>query len=383
MKPPYSNLLAAVALVMPPLMASAQQEQWLEYRSSNQPKAYRWVDLSTNAPPGVALPAGLNPGAWFGRWTNGLDASGARVLCLAPTRRGGLCDQLYFDINGDGRLDNESPIRATQRDSTMSYFDPVKAVFKGEDGPVSYHVITRFYLFERTRAQLLIGSAGWYEGTVTIAGKPRRIQLIDNTVNAVFNDIAEAPYDSDRVTLLSGTPQDLYLGRYLEVDGQLAEISIARDGAFIKARPAEVSVGSVKVPPSLTEFTAYGPNGQFVRRPEKGTFTLPAGKYRAHGWTVERREQGTTWKLTGSQFGAAAAFEVASNQPVSLDVGEPVRAVLTFRESLVGGSFDLKLAGALGETVDIMRGDSRVSAPQLHFASVNGSFRATNTFEYG
>ena len=71
---------------------------------------------------------------------------------------------------------------------TMAYFEPVKLVFKGEDGPISYHLIVRFYQFGQERAQLLAGAGGWYEGKVTLAGKKRRVQLIDNTVNGVFND---------------------------------------------------------------------------------------------------------------------------------------------------------------------------------------------------
>jgi len=69
-------------------------------------------------------------------------------------------------------LDDESPVKCIRREDNESYFEPVKLVFKGEDGPISYHLICRFYQFDKQRGQLLTGRAGrWYEGNVTLAAR--------------------------------------------------------------------------------------------------------------------------------------------------------------------------------------------------------------------
>ena len=44
------------------------------------------------------------------------------------------------------------------------------------------------------------------------------------------------------------------------------------------------------MPEGLTQFTALGPVGHFVRKPVKGELELPVGKYRIHEWTLERKD---------------------------------------------------------------------------------------------
>jgi hypothetical protein len=377
-----SHVTLAVGLFA--LTAMAQQEQWLEYHTAPEPRGYRWLELTTNAPPNVAVPK-VQSGAYFGRWTNALDASGGRWFCLDRSRKSGPCDRIFFDSNGNGRLDDETPVTTTRREETMAYFEPIKVVFKGEDGPISYHLIVRFYQFSQERAQLLAGAGGWYEGTVTLAGKKHRIELIDNTVNGVFNDQAADPYQCDRVVIDGVKGIDRYLGRYLEVDGQLLRIEVARDGAFLKAQKAVgVETGTVRVPETISEFTAVGESGHFLRKPEKGEFTLPVGKYRVHGWTIDRKDaKGAAWSLTGSTFAKVAAFEVTADRSLVLNVGEPIRTPLQAIESKGQIAFSLRLVGNLGESVEIMRGKERPRAPQLQVASLASSFRSTNTFEYG
>ena len=36
---------------------------------------------------------------------------------------------------------------------------------------------------------------------------------------------------------------------------------------------------------------AFGENGHFVRKPAKGEFTLPAGKYRIQEWKIDRKDE--------------------------------------------------------------------------------------------
>jgi hypothetical protein len=333
----------------------------------------------------VAAPK-LGSQAQYGLWKTPLDAKGGRWICVDRTTKSGPCDRLFVDSNGNGRLDDESPLKATRRDEYMAYFDPVRIAFKSEDGPISYHLICRFYQFGTNRAQLLVGSGGMYQGKVSLGGKKHTVQIIDNTVNGVYNDISENPYDSDRIVLDEKENTSRYLGRWLEVDKELFQIEVAPDGAFIKVQPAlNVAMGQVRVPETISEFIAVGTNGHFVRKPIKGDVALPVGGYRVHGWTMDRKDaQGANWQLQGYSFGALARFTVSSSKPQMVNVGEPINAVLQATPLAKNEiSFSLRQQGNFGESLQVMKGQEQAPAPQLHVASLDRSFGTTNNFQYG
>ncbi|MCL4176267.1 MAG: hypothetical protein KJ072_00760 [Verrucomicrobia bacterium] len=363
--------------------ALAQSEQWLEYHTGPDTRGYRWLEVTTNPPPNIPLPT-LQPGAWYGRWTNGVDATGGRWFCLDRSRRTGPCDRLVFDRNGNDRLDDDAPVSASRREDYMTWFDPIKLVFKGEDGPVSYHIAARFYQFEREPPRLLFGAAGWYEGNVLLAGKKRRVQLIDNTVNGTFNDVGESPRECDRITIETGDEvYSGFLGRHLEIDEQLLQLEIPRDGAFLKAKPAaNVAMGTVRVPETITSLEVLGENGHFTRQPEQGASKLPAGSYRVISWESQRKDdKNDTWTLSGNDYDPVSSFRVSADQVATVHLGEPVYAALQLTESRSDLAFSLRLVGALGETVQIMRGNEQPRAPQLQVAGAG--FKATRNFEYG
>jgi hypothetical protein len=265
----------------------------------------------------------------------------------------------------------------------MAYFDAIKVVFKGEDGPVSYHLLARYYQFGKEDARLLVGAGGWYGGNVTLAGKKRRLQLVDHTVNGAFNDVGTDPSASDRLIVEGEQGFSRYLGRYLEADGQLLQLEVAKDGAFLKVKPAEgVAFGAVRVPETISEFTAVGEMGHFVRKPDRGEFKLPVGKYRVYAWEIARKDdKGAGWKLSASSAGPAGDFTVESSQATTLAVGEPVYAAVEVVEAKKDLHFGLRLLGQLGESLEIMRGAERPRAPQLQVAG--DGFKATRNFEYG
>jgi hypothetical protein len=370
--------LAAANLVL------GETEQWLQYRTTREPQGYRWIDL-TNTPPAEINWPKLGSNALYGQWKTKLDPKGGRWICVDRTLKSGPCDRLFIDSNGNGRLDDETPLKATRRDEYMSNFEPVRLAFKGEDGPLTYHLICHFYQFGTNRAQLLTGSGCVYEGKVNLAGKKRLLQLVDNTVNGVFNDISPNPYDSDRVVIDGQDGSSRYLGRLLEVDNQLFRVEVAADGACIKAQLAQnVVLGAVRFPETISEFTAVGTNGHFVRKPVKGETTLPVGAYRVHAWSIDRKDSnGGSWQLSGSSFSEFSTFTVTAAQPVALDIGEPVRTALQATQNKGEFSFSLRLYGSLGESIQIMRGKEQAPAPQLQIASVAGALRTTNNFQYG
>ena len=382
-------VLAALALAT---TALAQKEQWLDYHVSTEGRGYLYLNLTTNPPPNVKLPK-LGDQAFFAHWSTPLDPAG-RWLCLDRTKKAGLCDRVYFDSTGNGRLDDKTPVGLAHSDQYTSYFEPVRVVFKGEDGPITYHLILRFMHYSGSDANLLASSGGYYAGKVEIGGKKRNVELIDGNVNGTFNDRAADMSGSDRVTVEGDKVGERYLGKMLEVDGQFYQIEVARDGAFIKLQKLEnVVFGQVRVPETISEFVAFGENGHFVRRPVKGGFTLPVGNYRIQTWTIDRKDdKGAAWQLMGYGFNNSGNFEAADGKPASLDVGEPMRAVMEAQEpSTRPGSrdaakqvnFSLRFQGQQGETLQIMKGNQRPRGPRLTLTSLDGAYRYTNTFEFG
>ncbi len=364
--------------------AFAQPEQWLEYHTGAEPRAFHQVKLTTDPPPGVALPK-LGPSPYFARWLTPMDPAGGRWLCLDRTRPSGPYDRLFIDSTGNGRLDDKTPLPA-RLDSYTANFPPAAMLFKGEDGPITYHLLFRLYQYDKNSLQLLASSGGWYEGLVNFDGVKKRLQLIDGNVNGTFNDLAPDPYDSDRVQVEGDKTDERFLGRMLEVDGKFFRFEAARDGAFVKVQKAEnVALGQVRVPENISEFAAFGENGHFVRKPVNGQFTLPAGHYRIFHWTIDRKdEKGAAWTLSGYNFPKASTFDVAADIPAVLEIGEPVQALL---KATPGANrlteFSLQFEGRQKESIEMLRDQQRPRGPKLMLANAAGTLCYTNTFEFG
>ncbi len=375
--------LAALAMVGLTPPAPAQTEQWLQYHTGNESRGYRWLDLTTNAPADVALPK-LGDQVFFARWTTPLDPQG-RWICFGRTRKTGPHNRVFVDSNGNGRLDDDQPLDAQRVDQYSSTFDPARLVFQGEDGPFTYHLALRFMRYSANDSRLLAQAGCYYAGKVKLGSAQPLVTLVDANANGTFNDRAPNPSDCDAIIVEADESGQRYLGQLLELDGQFFAIEVAQDGAFLTVQPArDVVLAPVRVPEAISEITVVGGPGHFVRKPVKGEFTLPAGSYRVHGWTIERKDdKGTTWTLSGSGFGELARFEAKAGQTATLDVGEPVRAAMTVTENRGGAAFGLRLKGRLGETLEVLQAGKRPRPPQLELASVDGSFRVTSSFQYG
>ena len=379
----WTNFLAVAGGLALASAAYAQSEQWLQYHTTREGRSYHWITLTTNAPAGVALPK-LGDKPYFAHWETPMDPKG-RWIVFNRTRKSGLWDQVYVDSTGNGRLDDKSPIKAASLDQISATFDSLRFVFKGEDGPVTYHLVLRFMKYGDQDIRLLAESGGYYAGTINVGGKKRHVELIDGNVNGVFNDSAAKSDECDRISIENDKVGERYLGKFLEVDGQLYRLEVARDGAFVKLQKADhVEMGVVRIGEGVSEFEAVGENGHFQRQPVKGEFSLPVGKYRLHSWAINRKDaRGESWQMTGSSFGDAGNFVVAADKPAVLTVGEPVRMAMVASESKSEVGFSLRFQGRYNETVDIMKGTQRPRAPQLTLTSLDGAYRYTNSFEFG
>ncbi|MCP4261453.1 MAG: hypothetical protein GY774_28720, partial [Planctomycetes bacterium] len=249
-----------------------------------------------------------------------------------------------------------------------------------------YHLNFRFYNHGEKNRWLYTYSGGWYEGTIDVAGTKKHCVLIDYNVNGTFNDKSLDPSESDRIRIgKKGSQEFLFVGNYIEVDEVLYRPEIARDGACIKLNKAEdVKFGNIRIPKTITEFSAGGENGLFKLKLENGAGSLPVGRYHINQWALEHEdEKGKKWKMQGEGSSDKGDFDIATDKETELSIGEPIVSKLEVNKRDSGYSFNQSLGGHFGERIEITRNGARPPAPKLHIKSKEGSYDRTFSFEYG
>ena len=387
----YLWLSVVISLYTLAMVAEAQEEQWLRYRSAREARqilgniGLQQVELDNERPAGAELPQFNSDNPLFGKLITPMVESGYIWISLDRSHKNGLYDRLFIDSDGDGHLKDETVVIAYRKEQYRSDFGPVKVVFEVEDGPVTYHFNFEFSNYNN-RNRFFATSGGWYEGAITVGGQRKYCLLIDQNANGTFNDKSINSNECDRIRIgEKGTAKTSFVGNYIVIDAVLYQPDIARDGAYIKLTAAkDVLYGSVQLPETISEFEAKGENGLFTFKPEKGLTRLPVGKYRIHLWKTELKDdKGNTWTLTGQEFSNKGLFEVNESGQTTLDVGEPIISTLTARKSDSRYSFSHNLRGQLGESIELTRNGSQPRAPKLHIKNEDGSYDRTFSFEYG
>lgn len=388
----YIWIVVVICLIFLTAGALAQDEQWLQYHSAREVRlagfgsSYQYPEIITEKPAGMELPQFKSEDPIFAKWLTPMVKSGYLWAALDRTNKNGPYDLLYIDSNRNNRLDDETAVTAYRTDQYSAFFGPVKVVFEVEDGPAMYHLNLRYYSSSGSTRRLYVSSGGWYEGEITVNGAKKHCVLFDYNSNGTFNDKSPESGKSDRIRISEKTSQDTrFVGNYIDIDGVLYRPEIARDGACIKLTKAEgVKFGNIRLPESVTEFSAGGENGLFTLKPENGIGSLPIGKYRVNNWFLERKdEKGAQWKLAGTQYSNNGYFDITENKETELAIGEPI--VATLSASLREGthSFNQNLRGRYGETITLTRNGARPQAPKLNIKSKDGTYDRTYSFRYG
>jgi hypothetical protein len=376
----------AVIVTCAASIATAQEEQWLGYHSAREaPRAIarqmrsHGLALSNNKPAGVRMPEFESAKPFSARWSTPMVKSGHLWVAFDRTHSHGPADRLFIDSDADGHLDDETAVEPYLRHGDESRFGPVKMVFEGEDGPITYHLNFEFELDDdENRAELKVGSGGWYEGPVTVGQEKKHCVLIDRNANGTFDDKSLDPDDSDRILLGETGRQDIrFVGNYLQTDNQMYRLEVAQDGVYVKLSRAEnVTFGNILLPASTVEFSAGGQNGLFTFKPEKGRCKLPVGKYRIAHWAVERRdEKGKRWRLE-SRFGGRADFNVSEADEIDLKIGELVIRIPEVVKEENNYNFYFVLQGRMGERLELTCNDKEVKG-KLRIENKEGTFNRT------
>jgi len=270
---PESKLCRVVLLTLLSLAlwGCAQQGQRLACRISSDPKEVgvqtRSVVLEPSAAPpeGVPLPQSLGARACFAKWPTARAAGGFILIACSCRSSRDFYDTLYVDSDADGALDDESPISPAGSSSHRSRFGPVEIRFPAENGPAPYDVVVTCVDYPDYK-QVIVSSACWYEGTVTVGGKKTKCVLVDYDANATFNDVAPDPKTSDRISLASsGAPAPL--GKYVALGGRRYRVEPSADSASVRfTRAWRVPEGKILVPHGITALTIAGDTGTISLR---------------------------------------------------------------------------------------------------------------------
>jgi hypothetical protein len=362
---------------------------WLQYKTSLHTQeefgssSMNYQNLAEK-PGDIKFPAFDGSIQYFAKWQHAMDDGKFRWVAFDRTTRQGPCNILYIDSNGDGNLADEKPYKGVTQDRNRMYFGPVAVYFKGEDGPVTYHLTFMFCYYDQDSMYWGAMAGCWYEGDAIIDGKTTRIALCDYNANGTFSDKGEK-FDSDRIYLKSDKKwNEYYVGNYLELEDKLYHLSVAKDGAFYELNPApELTYGTVKIADNISAFSAGGVNGFFQRTPKDGLLKLPEGSYKIHQWKIERKDdKGKSWSLTGSTP-PNFSFVVSKEKTVDLDIGEPVFSQLTSQSKDNTYYFNQELRGKLNERVSLNVSGNRPDAPSILIHNKTGDYDKTFKLEYG
>ncbi len=372
--------------------AAGQEEQWLQYRSAGDARQFMgdmnslFKELSSSKPEGVKLPEFTAEQPLFLAWETPMAKSGKVWIAFDKSSKTGQYDRLYLDSNGNGDLSDETAVEPSRRESTQSYFGPVKVVFEGEDGPITYHLNFEFY-GRPDRTYCLVAPGGWYEGPITVGGVKKHCVLLDYNVNGTFNDKSPDSGQSDRIRIGAQDSRDTrFVGNYIEVDGKLYRPQIAKDGAFIILKEADdVQYGTVRLANNITAFAVGGENGSFTCQPKETTVKLPVGEYRIERWSIVKDDgKGSKWELQGQYpRGVGGGLTITQEKETPLSIGEPVYSTVTANLSGDSYTFGQTLQGRQGEPIQLLRNGSRSQPPKLHIRNKDGTYDRAMSFEYG
>jgi hypothetical protein len=373
----------------------AQDEQWLQYRSSQDARSMvsglggKGINLEKSRPEDVKVPQFNDKQPLFGKWVTPMTKAGFLWFALDRSKAKGPYDRLYIDSNGNGHLDDETALKPYRTESDQAQFGPVKVVLQGEDGPVSFHMDFMVYGSE-SNFYCYMSAAGWYEGEVSIDGAKTHCTVLDYTANGTFNETSLDPYKADRVVIgeKEGAGEPLCVGRFVDVNGVLYELEVARDGAFVKFKKAQdVRFGEVRVPAGISRLTVTGTNGQFRLTPKDQVLRVPVGRYCMTEWAMDRKDdKGRQWTAQGQTSGINDrwSLDVVESQEKALDIGEPLLCRLEVRSTGTNHTFQQQLEGRLGERITLLLGrNERPAPPKLNIRGKDGAYDRTLNFAYG
>lgn len=360
-----------------------------------------------------------------------------RPATAPPTVQAIAYNRLFFDLNGNGDLTDDGVVDALSTPhayQSASYasraFPRVDITIDVDGTKVAYAF--RLSVYSRVSsnysyAYVSLYSAAYREGTVTVAGKPRRIVLLDYNSNGRFDDefavqTSGSVYPSNGDMLMvdpdtrtytgtdvSGDDYRHYVSKTVNIDGRFYDLRITPAGDKLTLTASSVPVGYVTNPNDGFRAVVYGDQGLLkIATGKTSRAPLPVGQWRLVSYTITQAEErdsparspdapqsipaqlGTRYhRVTARGTGDGAAIEVRAGQTATLAFGPPYKPVVTLSSlsksaGVRSARLGLSLVGAGGERCSgLTVSGRRPPRPIFTITSPDGKEIARGSFEYG
>jgi len=308
--------------------------------------------------------------------------------------------KLYVDTDGGRDLSQAVGLPARAVEGASS-FGPVTIRAAGSKESAGIRV--RFLSYSPWR-HMAIAPGGYMAGEASLAGKKHRIALVDSNLDGRYDKVAVAPDSSSAAaadTVAINTNQDGKFSPAWQEGGEIQPLlAMFHVGdAYYRAEPAPggESVRLTQVQPQFGALdtgcpdlvlSVLGDAGFHRLGASAGKWRLPAGKYRATGFSLARTDaDGGGWVLRqySSAVGGLANFEVRPGEATTLKAGTPLASKLTVRKLRNGSVYmTFQPVGQAGEGYEVHAyKDARSQpAPGVRILDETGKVLTVDKFAY-
>ncbi len=355
----------------------------------------------------MTLPENLSDSALFFPWKRAAANFSDSWIILDKSEGASDYDLLYIDTNLDGSLADEQPIHSKPNTGTpgilferpappgAGHWGPVKIERPSKEGPQPFHLVISYQMMGEGKMGLSIRDCARREGVIDMGGRRRFIKLIDNDADGRFNTPSTDEMAGDYIVIYDADNrvQNLdrrFLGRLLDFEGLMYEMTIAPDGSQISLKPAKhIAMGTIDLPPGVYGFSVYGPMGHFERMTEgERTAQVPAGRYRIRTYDIRAEEKdGWYWTIIAFMPPHEKPFEVPAKGSAAPPIGQLEIRVLDKGEN---GKhlFCADITTSNGDPVWVAQrqvdaAPSKTLQAKLRIRSADGGYNKLFAMEYG
>lgn len=220
-------------------------------------------------------------------------------------------NRLYFDANHNGDLTDDKPLDAEPPDGPMPTgaffrFPRVDLTVDAGNTKVEYSFVMEgsgYTSPSLSYVQVMLKTAAYREGYITLDGKKRHVILVDVNSNGRFDDAMSVSKDfrtgGGRIPVQPGDmllidPKEYveasmhYVSKLANIDGRFYDVKTSVAGDKLTLTPSAVPLGKVKNPNAKYRATIYGDQGFIDVCSQKGeAVSVPVGQWKLFSYTID------------------------------------------------------------------------------------------------
>lgn len=385
----------------------------LEYKYSDNPEeTFGWSGSCyiepMNHPPKklVGQPVLFSKRPLYGEAKLGTDKKASFIMVADESRGTGAgYDTFYIDANLNLDLRDDPKLMAKPGDpNPYVNFPAVELTVPCGEDKLPYHVQAKV-LARPEYQRIVLASAAYCEGTLTIDGKPSRIVLLDTDMDGRFDGICKergrsgdgAIYYGGDVLLMDqdgdgalrndyNESREVYrLGKFLAFGKQLYTIEIDPGGRRLSIEKAETDTG-------LIVCKADGGSADLVDKAgaiklNAPVIRVPVGEYRLAECSFESiTDDGVKWRICGRGTAKQKPLTVAKGKKAILEAGPPLQTSISCQKQGDQREFGLRIEGCGKEVYSagsFLKNGESTPEPRIKIVDNKGNTVAEGKFEYG